>query len=200
MISSSHPAFAKLGPKLERVQREIDSLDDFLRRYDSLVPEMISEWGRTTAVASAVANAYNGIEDVLTNIARDIDGAVPQGESWHQDLLDQMRAELRDTRTALLDERLHGLLTELKGFRHRVRHNYGFDLDTEKSNENLERLREAFPAFVEALRNLERSMTRELSPASFGVPAPPVHAGLVPSGHSSAVSPSASGCSGARTM
>ena len=62
MISSSHPAFAKLGPKLERVQREIDSLDDFLRRYDSLAPEMVSEWGRTTAVASAVANAYNGIE------------------------------------------------------------------------------------------------------------------------------------------
>ena len=161
MISSSHPAFAKLGPKLERVRREIGSLDDFLRRYDSLAPEMVSEWGRTTAVASAVANAYNGIEDVLTNIARDIDGAVPQGESSHQDLLDQMRAELRDTRAALLDERLHGQLTELKGFRHRVRHNYGFDLDTEKSTENLERLREAFPAFVEALRTLERSMTRE---------------------------------------
>ena len=78
MISSSHPACAKLGRKLERVQREIDSLDDFLRRYDSLAPEMVSEWGRTTAIA----NAYNGIEDVLTNIARDIDGAVPQGESW----------------------------------------------------------------------------------------------------------------------
>ncbi|WP_052763754.1 hypothetical protein [Microvirga massiliensis] len=89
-------------------------MDDFLRRYDSLAPEMVSEWGRTTVVASAVANAYNGIEDVLTNIARDIDGAVPQGESWHQDLLDEMRAELRDTRAALLDERLHGLLTEPK--------------------------------------------------------------------------------------
>jgi hypothetical protein len=139
------------------VRREIDSLDDFLKRYDSLAPEMVSDWGRTTAVA----NAYNGIEDVLTNIAPDIDGAVPQGEFRHQDLLDQMRTELRDTRAALLDERLHGLLTELKGFRHRVRHNDGFDLDAEKSNENLGRLREAFPAFVEALRNLERSMVQE---------------------------------------
>ena len=38
MISSSHPAFAKLGPKLERAQRELDNLDGFLAQYDAFPP------------------------------------------------------------------------------------------------------------------------------------------------------------------
>lgn len=161
MISSSHPAFAKLGPKLMRMQRELDKLDEFLRLADALGPEMMSDWGRTTPVASAIANVYNGVENVLADIAKTVDGSVPTGETSHQDLLDQMQAVVRGKRAAVIDEDLHAQLTELKGFRHRVRHNYGFDFDPVRTAENLARLREAFPAFVEALRGLERSMTED---------------------------------------
>lgn len=161
MISSSHPAFARLGPKLLRMQRELDNLDEFLKLNASLAPELVSVWGRTTAIASAIANVYNGIENVLTDIAKVVDGSVPAGEASHQDLLDQMQAEVAGTRAAVLDDRLHAELTELKGFRHRVRHNYGFDLDPARTNESLERLRRVFPAFVEALRSLESAMTAD---------------------------------------
>jgi uncharacterized protein YutE (UPF0331/DUF86 family) len=87
MISSSHPAFAKLGPKLERAHRELANLDDFLRLYAAL--------------------------------------------------------------------------TELKGFRHCVRHRYGFDLNAAKTDESLARMRRSFPHFVEAVRRLEQVMTAE---------------------------------------
>jgi hypothetical protein len=143
------------------MRRELDNLDEFLKLNASLAPEMVSAWGRTTAIASAIANVYNGIENVLADIAKAVDGSVPSGETSHQDLLDQMWAEVAGTRAAVLDERLHAQLTELKGFRHRVRHNYGFDLDPARTDENLERLRQVFPAFVEALRTLERAMTAE---------------------------------------
>ncbi|GJD56811.1 hypothetical protein [Methylobacterium dankookense] len=158
MISSSHPAFAKLGPKLERAQRELDNLDRFLAQYDVFPPETINVWGRMTATAAAIHNVYNGIEDVLLSLAKDIDGSVPTGETSHQDLLDQMRAALVGLRPALLDDALYAALTELKGFRHRVRHRYGFDLDPTKTDESLARMRTTFPAIVEAVRHLERTV------------------------------------------
>ena len=111
-----------------------------------------------TATAAAIHNVYNGIEDVLLSLAKDVDGSVPTGETSHQDLLDQMRAELLGLRPALLDDALYALLTELKGFRHRVRHRYGFDLDPARTDESLVRLRTAFPAIVEAVRRLENAL------------------------------------------
>jgi hypothetical protein len=69
-------------------------------------------------LALGVHNVYNGIEDVMLNLANDIDGYVPTGESAHQDLLDQMSAAIERKRPALLSSDLYGLLVELKGFRH----------------------------------------------------------------------------------
>jgi hypothetical protein len=97
----------------------------------------------------------------MLNLANDVDGYVPTGETAHQDRLDQMSAAIDGKRPALLDSELYGLLVELKGFRHVVRHRYGFDLDLSKVDENLARVRIAFPAFVEAVSGLERVMTAE---------------------------------------
>ncbi|WP_245930585.1 hypothetical protein [Methylobacterium radiodurans] len=116
MIASSHPAFAKLGPKLERAAREFRNLDTFPAQYDALPPEAVNAWGRMTATAGAVHNVYNGIEDTLLSLANDIDGTVPTGETSHQDLLDQMRAAVVGLRPPLLDDALYLSLTELKGF------------------------------------------------------------------------------------
>jgi hypothetical protein len=107
-------------------------------------------------LAPGIHNIYNGIEDVMLNLANDIDGYVPTGEPAHQDLLDQMSATMEGKRPALL-----GMLVELKGFRHVVRHRYGFDLDQSRVDENVARVREAFPAFVSAVRDLERAMIAE---------------------------------------
>ena len=158
MISSKHPAFAKIATKLDRAGQELGKIDGFLRSIkDSDSP--VNEWARGSAVALGVHNIYNGIEDVMLNLANDIDGYVPTGESAHQDLLDQMSAAIEGKRPALLDSELYGLLVELKGFRHLVRHRYGFDLDLSKVDENVARVRTAFAAFVEAVAVLERAMT-----------------------------------------
>ena len=72
-----------------------------------------------------------------------------------------MSVELEDKRPSVLDARLYELLSELKRFRHLVRHRYGFDLDPKRVAENHELLKEAFPSFVDAVRELERYMTEE---------------------------------------
>jgi hypothetical protein len=64
-------------------------------------------------------------------------------------------------RSAVLDPELYQSLGELKGFRHLVRHRYDFDLKPEKVQENVDRIRVAFPAFVGAIVSLEKGLTEE---------------------------------------
>jgi uncharacterized protein YutE (UPF0331/DUF86 family) len=160
VISAKHPGFAKVATKLDRAKQELDNIDSFLNSIkDSDRP--VNDWARGSALALGVHNIYNDLEDVMLSLANDIDGDVPTGESAHQDLLDQMSAAIEGRRPALLNSELYGLLIELKGFRHVVRHRYGFDLDPPKVDENLARARKAFAAFVEAVAGLERAMTEE---------------------------------------
>ena len=52
-------------------------------------------------------------------------------------------------------------MSELKSFRHLVRHRYGFDLSAGKVQENLDRVREALPRFIESVVALEQALTEE---------------------------------------
>jgi hypothetical protein len=162
VIFSRLPAFAKLGPKLDRAARELGKVKAL-----SAIPAPADEvgvWTRASALGLAVHNVYNGMEDVLFNLANDVDGSVPTGETSHQDLLDQMLVPIPGRRPAVLDAALYQDLVELKNFRHLIRHRYGFDLDLAKVMENVTRAVTVFPAFVEALRALERSLAAAPDP------------------------------------
>ncbi len=99
------------------------------------------------------------------SLARDLDGSAPTGPTLHQDILDQMASELAGRRPALLSPDLHIQLTELKGFRHLVRHKYDFDLKPEKVVDNVERLQQVFPRFAKRLRDLHDQLSeRSISP------------------------------------
>jgi len=156
MTSFSLPVFARLSPKIARAERELAQMGQYYESHSVEVAD--GDWGAMSAVSSGIHNVYNGIEDVLLSIARDVDDAVPTGASAHQDVLDQMAADVAGTRPALLDRGLYEALTELKGFRHLVRHRYGFDLKPDKVIENLQLLQNIFPAFIAAVTELERTM------------------------------------------
>src|SRR3546814_319199 len=130
-------------------------------RTDTLFPYTTLFRSATTAVSLGIHNVYNGVEDVLLSLANDVDGLVPSGPTMHQDVLDQLSAEVAGTRPAVLDAELYQSLSELKGFRHLVRHRYGFDLKPEKVQENFDRMRLAFPSFVDAIVSLERVLIEE---------------------------------------
>ncbi|WP_240536952.1 hypothetical protein [Bradyrhizobium elkanii] len=139
--------FAKLATKLDRARQGLVKIDDYLGSLKGPV----NQWARGSALALGVHNIYNSIEDLMLSLANDVDGYVPTGESAHQDLLDQVSAGIDGKRPALFGSELYGLLVELKAFRHVIRHRYGFDLDPRKVDENLARVRTAFPAFVKAV-------------------------------------------------
>ena len=116
-------------------------LELFLDAYDR--SDLDSSWSRTATMAYAIHGIYNGLEDVMTDIARLVDGSVPKGADSHQALLDQMHVALDGVRPAFLDDELYADLVELKAFRPRGRHHYGIDL---------------VPAKVEAKLALTRSV------------------------------------------
>src|SRR3546814_9943954 len=114
----------------------------------------LGEWGATTAVSLGIHNVYNGVEDVLLSLANDVDGLVPSGPTMHQDVLDQMSAEVAGTRPAVLDAELYQSLSELKGFRHLVRHRYGFNLKPEQVKENFNRRSEEHTSELQSLMRI----------------------------------------------
>lgn len=156
MTSFSLSAFAKLSPRIARAARELAQMELY---YASHSAELANgDWGPLAAVSSGIHNVYNGIEDILLAIAKDVDDYVPTGASAHQDILDQMAAEIAGTRPALLGTELYNALFEIKGFRHLVRHKYGFDLKPDRVAANMELLKSAFPAFIDAVARLETAM------------------------------------------
>ena len=97
------------------------------------------------------------------SLARDVDGSVPFGPTMHQDILDQMAAEISGIRPPLLPMPFYEALTELKGFPHLVRHKYGFDLQSERAIENVMRLDIAFPDVTKAVIRLHDLLSADQS-------------------------------------
>ena len=74
---------------------------------------------------------YNGCENIFRLIARFFENDIgPQ--TWHADLLKRMKLEISGYRPPLIDEELYLLLDDFRGFRHKFRHSYSFELDWER--------------------------------------------------------------------
>lgn len=127
----------------ERIRDEIVDLDRSAARATAV-------WQRAQvsadqdyyldAVALNLHGFYSGIERLFELTARHIDQAVPSGESWHQDLINQMAQEVPDVRPAMISASVAAGLDEYRRFRHLVRNVYAIDLVPDKMQGLLERL------------------------------------------------------------
>ena len=117
--------FARIGAALARV-REVIEEEERARRRHSKIPERYrSSSDRTRAAAGAVHDVCVGIEDVLLEVARRVDGGVPTEPRSHADLIDQMTASLPSVRDPVVDDDLAGTLRGMLGFRDHLRRGYG---------------------------------------------------------------------------
>jgi hypothetical protein len=114
-----------------RVRQELPDLDRAAQRA-------LQAWSlasRSTddlyvdAAALNIHGFYAGLERVFVFIGERIDGSLPSGPTWHQDLLRQMTAELPRVRAAVVDADLFPALDRYRGFRHVVRNVYAYALD-----------------------------------------------------------------------
>lgn len=135
-----------ISPELALAERIRDEIVDL----DRSVTRASAAWERgkvsaeqdyyLDAVALNLHGFYSGVERLFELTARHIDQAVPIGESWHQDLINQMAQERADVRPALISADVAASLDEYRRFRHLVRNIYATNLVPSKMQGLLERL------------------------------------------------------------
>ncbi|MGB8296112.1 MAG: hypothetical protein WCG85_11860 [Polyangia bacterium] len=99
---------------------------------------------------------YTAFESILERIARVVEGGLPGGPSYHQDLLRGMTLPLAVVRPAVIDSTRLGDLAELLAFRHFFRHAYAVALDEAELRNHAVRLERTHPGVREDLRCFEQ--------------------------------------------
>jgi hypothetical protein len=111
-----------------RLRAELVDLERVMQRVEHLWSKAGEDEDYLDGVALNLHGFYAGVERIFEQIAREIDGALPDGPEWHRDLLMQMSAEVSSTRPAVIRRTTRDCLDEYRGFRHVVRNVYAFNL------------------------------------------------------------------------
>ena len=117
----------------QRIANELQSLERVAEQLQQLLTQIPEPptFVELRATASILHDFYSGIERIFERVAVTLNGGLPEGERWHQSLLQQM-AEETEGRPAVIDKKLLERLLEYLKFRHRFRNMYGNELQWDK--------------------------------------------------------------------
>jgi len=111
----------------------IAKIEDELTELDQLKERIEEVWGKyktngdefyLDSVALNIHGLYSGFEKFFLEVAREIDENIPEGSSWHKELLDQMALNIKNLRPAVISKESRNILDEYRAFRHVVRNVY----------------------------------------------------------------------------
>lgn len=118
----------------EAIEFELGEIECLFQLYQKELFELDLEQTpdllELTAFASVLHSFYNGIENILLGIAKNIDKKIPSDPNWHKSLLSQM-VEKNIARGPVLSEEMKNELKKYLTFRHFFRHSYSFHLEWE---------------------------------------------------------------------
>jgi hypothetical protein len=114
--------------------------------YQQLTPERPNTAIYLDSIALNLHGFYNGLERIFEWLARQIDGTIPEGASWHRDLLQQMSFAVPNVRPSVIQPETRILLEEFLGFRHVVRNLYTWHFEPEKISSLVAQLPETVAA------------------------------------------------------
>ena len=92
-------------------------------------------------MATLLHNFYNGIENILKLILKEIDIPLPEGSSWHKNLLKLAESNGIISKTTLQE------LGEYLAFRHFFSHTYALDLYADKLEPLVAKIKEVYSDF-----------------------------------------------------
>jgi hypothetical protein len=145
--------------ELSRLRRSLEESEP--RRADLLAhgpDDQLDSWDRGAAAAN-IHEVYSGMENLLKRVAKVVDKQVPDGQSWHKDLLGQL-AMPTGTRPAAISGPLYERLVECLALRHIARTHYGFQLEWRLLRPHLERLHALVDDFAAEMRAFIDEMGR----------------------------------------
>ena len=125
----------------KEIQLVCSLIEEELKSINELVPRIELAWKMAAknsddlyldSVALNLHGFYSGIERVFELIAKRIDGSLPSGDNWHQELLKQMTIDIKMVRPPVISQSTYNYLNNYRGFRHVVRNVYTFNLSVAK--------------------------------------------------------------------
>jgi uncharacterized protein YutE (UPF0331/DUF86 family) len=126
----------------ERIEAEFENIERVLA--DLPRPESLKQLSslELAGVAALIHNFYNGVENVLKQLVFFKGLIIPDGPSWHSDLIELCVAN------QIISRSTSEMLKKYLGFRHFFSHAYSFDVDKERIAPLLEKIRDAHKSFV----------------------------------------------------
>jgi hypothetical protein len=116
----------------QRISGECQELERVMQRALRAWPQAQKSTDEQNVYLDSVAlnlhSFYSGLEKLFELIARHIDLSIPEGETWHRDLLNQMACEFEDIRPAVISQNNAKSLDKFRRFRHLVRNIYTTNL------------------------------------------------------------------------
>lgn len=112
-------------------------------------------------IAKHLYDVYMGIETIFRQIARKVDEQIPQGETWHKDLLAQM-TEPRAERPPVISQKTAQRLEQFLGFRHVFAHLYSIQLDYEQTEKNAKSIEKLFQDVSKELETFIDSLAQHV--------------------------------------
>ncbi len=118
----------------KKIEFEMSQIDEHISKSVVLIEKCKlhePDYIELCAVGSILQSYYNGIENILLLISKNIDGITPRQGKWHSELLSLMCVK-NEKRSAVFSEKLKISLTDYMNFRHFFRHSYGYSIKWEK--------------------------------------------------------------------
>ena len=118
------------APLIGQIRQDLTELECLTQKTTQLLEKVVNTGDEDYlgTVALNLHSFYTGVERIFREIARTIDGSMPEGADWHRRLLRQMSAEIPNLRPPVITMETRSALDEYCAFRHVVRNIYTFNL------------------------------------------------------------------------
>lgn len=117
-----------------RIEDEMIRIDQTWAVVETVLAQAgtVGEIFMTPTLASYVSDLYAGFERISERVAVTLDGGMPRGENWHQELLRQVAEAGGKNRPPLWQGSILLELDDYRKFRHLVVHRYKVDLQGDR--------------------------------------------------------------------
>ena len=149
-LSPSDPIMTRYAPLIGQIRQDLTELEYLTQKTTQLLEKVLKTGDEDYlgTVALNLHSFYTGVERIFREIARTLDGSMPEGADWHRRLLRQMSAEIPNLRPPVITLETRNALDEYCAFRHVVRNIYTFNLRLDR----VQHLASALPQCYQLLR------------------------------------------------